>query len=80
MKLGGERLGAQDSISKVFARCNEWLARLERHGGPFIAPKGIYPFRCQRSEHFMVGGQTCPANLSGNRPGDLICSIWGLSR
>jgi hypothetical protein len=40
MKLGGERLGAQDSISKVFARCNEWPARLERHGGAFYSPQG----------------------------------------
>jgi hypothetical protein len=37
MKLGGERLGAQESV-KVFAMCIECSTELERRGGPFIAP------------------------------------------
>jgi hypothetical protein len=41
MKLGGERLGAQDSVSKCLQCENKWPTVLERCGGPFIAPKRI---------------------------------------
>jgi hypothetical protein len=37
MKLGGERLGAQESVSKCLQyELSDFV--LERHGGPFIAP------------------------------------------
>jgi hypothetical protein len=39
MKLGIERLGAQESVLKCLQCENEWPTMLERRAGPFIIPQ-----------------------------------------
>jgi hypothetical protein len=39
MKLKGERLGAQESVSKCLQCENKWPLVLERYGGAFYSPQ-----------------------------------------
>jgi hypothetical protein len=70
MKLRGERLRAQESISKYLQCENEWPPMLERRGGPFIAPQ----------ENLAIGvseTRTCPGRRSDMSGQPLWNPAWG---
>jgi hypothetical protein len=70
MKLRGDRLGAQENVSKCLQYENEWSAMLERHGRAFIAPPP--------QENLAVGvseTQTCP----GRGPDMSDKLLWNLA-
>jgi hypothetical protein len=91
MRLGGERLGAQESVSKCLQCENEWSTVLGRRGGPFTAPQENLAIGVSKTQtclvrdlvakelgwvgYVQIRGRTCPGNASGIRPRRRICLV-----
>jgi hypothetical protein len=44
----------------------------------FYSPQENLAVGVSETQTCLVGGQTCPAHLSGNQVGDRICLAWDL--
>jgi hypothetical protein len=62
MKLGGERLGAQESVSK-YLQVELSGQPCYRGMGAFYSTQGNIVIGCQKLGHVRVGGRTCPATI-----------------